>query len=651
MGKHSVFKKSLAIVTFVAIAAAFCIVLSASAGKTLTPKEEGLVTTPYGVTDGNLKTPAAESNRYYVVFKSKPGKSDEGMVTGKGAAIRHKFDLISAYSVDVPNATALKAIKKDANVDRVEKVSRVSAFGEIIPWGVWAVKAPLVWDTVTGSGIKVCVLDTGIDYYNPDLDDNYGGGYDFVNEDPDPFDDNGHGTHCAGTVAAETNGGGVVGVAYNATLYSCKVLDAQGSGWSDDILAGIDWAVNNGMHIASLSLGGGGYSPTEEAAYQAAYDAGLLIVCASGNSGTGVIAYPAKYDSNIAVGAVDQQLEHSTFSQYGSELELVAPGEFVLSTVPVGTGTESSVTEGTTTYEAAAMEFAGYTDDDGITATLYYCNFGETPGDFPPGVNGNLALIQRGNISFADKATNAMNAGAVGVIIYNNVPGSFLGTLGSAGGWVPVVSMSNEDGETLRALGTPTVTLINKVGDYDYNQGTSMACPHVAGVAALVFEANDELINVDVRNIMNSTATDLGDPGWDPYYGYGLVNAEAAVEAAQHQEVYMFINNIRMRAKKVNAGVQVYAYVEIRNTEGDPVENATVFAEWAGDVPNDILSKAKTNSLGIAVLKAPFIPPHTLPHPKTITVTVIVTDVVHEIFIYDPDLNQVEPTASITVTY
>jgi serine protease len=646
MNKVFRFKKHLAIMTFIVVAAAFCVILSAVAEKTPLPQEEGLITVSSGVQGTGLKTRAAGSGRYYIVFKNKPAITDENNVKSKGANIRHKFDLIPAYSAEIPNDTVLSSIKSDTNVAYVEEVSQVFAFADIIPWGVQAVNAPLVWDTVTGNGINVCVLDTGIDYTHPDLNDNYGGGYDFVNNDADPWDDHGHGTHCSGTIAAEANGFGVVGVAYNAALYSCKVLNQEGVGYSDDILAGIEWAVNNGMHIASLSLGGGGYSTIEERAYQAAYDAGLLIVCASGNDGVSVIDYPAKYVSNIAVGSVNQALVRSTFSQYGSELELVAPGEFVLSTVPVGTGSETSVTEGSTTYEADGMEYAAYTDDDGFTATAFYCGLGETPADFPAGVSGNIALIQRGNISFADKTTNAMNAGAIAVIIYNNLPGSFLGTLGTPGGWVPVVSMSNEDGETLRSLGTPTVTLIYKAGDYDYNQGTSMACPHVVGVAALVMEANDELTNVQVRDIMNGTAVDLGAAGWDPEYGYGLVNAEDAVEEAVNQEVYLFISAVKMDLVWLNKRhVRALAYVSIIDTNGDPVPGAVVYGEWGGCVSGE--DKAETGNNGVAVLQSPIYDNAAQITPARPCFIVRIRDIYHLTIPYAPKLNKVKPGGRI----
>jgi subtilisin family serine protease len=637
-------KKTLAITLFFVMAVVFVTLFSVSAENPLTPEEEGLITHSPRPSGSLSAVTAGESDRYYVVFKSKPVQADESMVASRGAAIRHKFDRVSAYSVTVPNDSVLNSLKSDSNVDYVEPVSRVYALEEIIPWGIAAVKAPLVWDTVTGAGVKVCVVDSGIDYNHPDLDDLYAGGWDYVNNDNDPWDDFGHGTHCAGTVAAESNGIGVIGVAYDVTLYACKVLDDEGSGWSDDVMAGVQWALDNGADIASLSLGGPSSGPTEEAFYQSVYDAGLLTVCAAGNDGILGLDYPARYTSTIGVGSVDMDLNRSTFSQYGPNLELMAPGEIVYSTVPLGTGYETSVTQGGTGYQAIAMTYSGLTDDDGITATLHYCNYGINPSDFPPGVNGNIALIQRGSISFAQKATNAMNAGAVAVIIYNNAPNIFLGTLGNPGAWVPVLSMSNADGEALRAMGTPTITLINIAGDYDYSGGTSMSTPHVAGTAALVMQANSSLTNVQVREIMNNTAVDLGDPGWDQYYGYGLVDAEAAVNAATSE--FMFISSIKMELRRVEPRyVQAIASVKVIDTSDQPVGGATVYGFWSGCVSGRV--QGITGNNGIAELKSPLFDPASYLSAERPCFIINITNILHDTLQYAPEMNKVPPIARI----
>lgn len=635
-------KKTLAVTIFLVTAVVFGSLFSVPGVNTPAPEEEGLVTP--GLRVSTAQVTAEGPGRYYVVFKSKPVQADESMLTARGADIRHKFPRVSAYSVAVPDESVLNSIKSDSNVDYVEKVSKVTALEEIIPWGIQTIYAPSVWNTVTGDGVKVCVVDTGIDYNHPDLDDIYAGGWDFVNNDNDPWDDEGHGTHCAGTIAAELNGLGVVGTAYDVTLYASKVLDDEGSGWADDVMAGVQWGLDNGARVASLSLGGPSGSPTEEAFYQSVYDDGLLVVCASGNLGTATIDYPARYSSTLCVGSVGMTLTHSTFSQYGPQMELVAPGEFTLSTVPMGQGFETYIVEGSNTYESIGMTFAGYTNDNGITATSYYCNYGQTPSDFPAGVNGNIALIQRGYISFADKVTNAMNAGATAVIIYNNNPGLYYGTLLNPGAWVPTVSMSNADGEALRALGTPTVKFLHIIGDYDYKQGTSMATPHVSGTAALVIQANSLLTNVQVREILNGTATDLGDPGWDQYYGYGLVNAQEAVEAAAPQ--VMFIASIRMEIVRVdNIHVQALAHVKVIDFNRQPVGGATVFGVWSGCVSGR--ARAVTPNTGIAVLESPLFNPSTYLGSKRPCFIIDITNITHAELTYAPKMNKVPPHARI----
>ncbi|MDI6639840.1 MAG: S8 family peptidase, partial [Methanocellales archaeon] len=160
-----------------------------------------------------------------------------------------------------------------------------------------------------------------------------------MNDDADPKDDNGHGTHCAGIVAAEDNTEGVAGVAPEASLYAVKVLNRFGSGWLSDIIAGIQWSVDNDMDVVSMSLGTSTYSASLETACNNAYNAGLVLVAAAGNSGDGNPAtneysYPAAYGSVIAVGATDINNVAPSWSNSGSYLELAAPGVSIYSTLP-----------------------------------------------------------------------------------------------------------------------------------------------------------------------------------------------------------------------------------------------------------------------------------------------------------------------------
>ena len=490
-----------------------------------------------GVAAPRAAAAAAQSTgRYLVLFKAKPGNADRDMVRGNGASITREFSIVPAFAIHVPNEHALEGIRHNPNVEIVEEDQVLVASAETTPWGVTAVNAPQVWNVTTGAGVKVAVIDTGIDYTHPDIAANYFGGYDFVNEDNDPMDDVGHGTHCSGTIAARTgNNIGVASVAYDVQLYGVKVLGADGSGYSSDILAGVDWAVQNGMDIASMSLGGGRYSRTENTAYTNAFNAGLLIICATGNDAATSISYPAAYAKTMGIGAVDSNLAIADFSNQGTGIDVVAPGVDVLSTVPIGFGLEAAVYYGQATLAASGFEFAPTTPD--LTKAAVYCGEGTTAADFPAAVAGNIALIQRGTISFADKAINAKAAGAVGVIIFNNVDEPFSGTFGAAGDWLPAVSMSMVDGQALVAAGSPTVTLHLAPADYDIYSGTSMATPHASAVAALIFGANPSLTNQQVWDILNGTATDLGAAGYDTTFGYGIVNAEAAVAAATYVPV------------------------------------------------------------------------------------------------------------------
>jgi subtilisin family serine protease len=417
-----------------------------------------------------------------------------------------------------------------------------AADGEDTPWGIGTVRAPEVWNRTTGRSIKVAVLDTGIDALHIDLAGRYRGGYNFVADNVNPLDGHGHGTHVSGTIAAERNGVGVVGVAPEAELYALKVLSDEGSGFESDILAAIDWCVQNGMRVASMSLGGRVPSTTGLDTYAAAFEAGLLVVAAAGNGvqgvGTPALNFPAGYPSVFSVGAVGMNLSRASFSDFGSGLEVVAPGVDVRSSFPRGRGHEARVDRGASRLDANPFEFAALTLAQGITALAVPCGLGALPSDYPPQVAGNIALIQRGGPTFAMKVTAAQDAGAIAVILYNNEAGNFNGTLGSARDdannrdWVPVVSLAQADGQALAQAGATPVTVYNIVSDFEKLAGTSMACPHVSGVAALVLGTNPLLTNRQVQDILTDSARDLGPPGWDPEYGYGLVNAVAAVDRA-----------------------------------------------------------------------------------------------------------------------
>ncbi|MHC4215982.1 MAG: S8 family peptidase, partial [Planctomycetota bacterium] len=332
-------------------------------------------------------------------FDKTPGPSEQALVRSNGGRIKYSYHLVPAIAASMPQA-AIKGLLHNPNVTNAEPDIEVFAVDTELDnsWGVKRIGAGDAHDAGNkGSGIKVAVIDSGVDTSHPDLAGNYVGGYDFVNDDDDPMDDYGHGTHVAGTIAAEDNGVGAVGVAPEADLYALKVLSSSGSGYYSDVIAALQWAVDNDIEVTNNSYGSSG-SPgtTVKAAFDNAEAAGVLNVCAAGNSGnsSGIgdkVIYPARYDSCIAVAGTDQADNRVSFSSTGPDVELAAPALSIYSTV----------------------------------------------------------------------------------------------------------------------LG----------GGYGNKSGTSMASPHVAGAAALFIA--DGVSNV--RSALQSTAEDLGDPGWDPHFGYGLV--------------------------------------------------------------------------------------------------------------------------------
>ena len=288
----------------------------------------------------SFAAPASRNVDVFVVFDGTPGRTEQAAVRGFGGNIRHSYHLVPAVAASIPESS-LSALSRHPLVRTVEFDGIVHAIDAELDnaWGVQRIGAGSVHNAGnTGAGVRVAVIDSGIDYTHPDLASNYAGGYDFVNNDSDPMDDDGHGTHVAGTIAALDNGTGVVGVSPQAAIYALKVLDADGSGSWSNIVAALQWAVDNGIQVTNNSYGGSqNPGSTVEAAFANAETAGIFHAAAAGNSGNPAgkgnnVGYPARYASVIAVAATDASDTRAWFSSTGDQVELSAPGVLINST-------------------------------------------------------------------------------------------------------------------------------------------------------------------------------------------------------------------------------------------------------------------------------------------------------------------------------
>lgn len=212
-----------------------------------------------------------------------------------------------------------------------------------LQYGLGRIRAPQGWDLSTGSNsVIVAIVDTGVDLGHPDLVGKFVTGTDIVNNDSNPQDDNGHGTHVAGIAAATGNNSiGIAGVSWGARIMPVKVLNSAGNGSYANAAEGIIWATDHGAQIVNLSLGGSTSSSTLEDAINYAYNNGVLVVAAAGNTGGTPVLYPARYSHVIAVAATDSLDHRIASSSYGPEIDLSAPGASIYSTVPGGYGYKS----------------------------------------------------------------------------------------------------------------------------------------------------------------------------------------------------------------------------------------------------------------------------------------------------------------------
>lgn len=404
-----------------------------------------------------------------------------------GGRVKRAHRLVNAVSAQLPE-TEIQALRINPAVAYVEADSVVSvvvpAASTDIPspeytesWGVKRIGADVAASAgIKGAGVKVAILDTGIDYNHPDLKENYIGGYNFAYGNDDPFDDSrlSHGTHVAGIIAAKDNGTGVVGVAPAASLYALKVLNGGMMGALSDILAAIEWSIDNKVNVISMSIGAPIFSQAFQDVCAKASKAGIVLVAASGNGNAPMgDYYPAVFDSVIAVAATAADDTRASFSNYGPKVELAAPGVNIKSTV-VG-------------------------------------------------------------------------------------------------------------------------------GGYGALSGTSQAVPHVAGVAALLFSSGLKDLNGDgsiadeIRQRMGATAHDLGDPGRDDSFGYGLVDASRAIDTAQHFKVIRTGEHFRHDPLKVSLKPGKYRVdivndglkrLVVRAQDGNEYDVLSRYRFWKNATPN-----------------------------------------------------------------
>lgn len=350
--------------------------------------------------------------RLIVIYKNDVKKLDRDKLVQKGAKIKVDLGSLDAIAVQI-DQDKVKDLSSDPNVARVieDIVVHASLDVSVPQIGANAVQA----GGITGQGVRVCIVDTGVDDTHPALNPLVAQN-DFVNGDTDATDDHGHGTHVAGIVASRD--ATFRGVAPDAQLMAAKVLDNTGSGFTSVVAAGVNWCVANGADVINLSLGGSAFTSTCDGTIDAmavnnAFNAGVVVAAASGNDGfLNAISTPACASNAMAVGAVDQGDGRTQFSNEGTELDVVAPGDPVTS-----------------------------------------------------------------------------------------LRAPFLG-----GGFVAL-------------------------------SGTSMATPHVAGLAALMLDKNPNLTPQQVRTTIQNTALDLATPnppagpGFDTVYGWGRIRANDAVSA------------------------------------------------------------------------------------------------------------------------
>jgi subtilisin family serine protease len=467
----------------------------------------------------------ADSTRVIVAFKAGAHAQGRAAVAAARGVLKQDLPALGAAAFELPSA-AIAGLQRNPNIDYVEEDAKryplaVGSGGEVAPYGVHMVQADQL---SMAAPRKVCIIDSGFDLGHPDLPSSgvtgeydSGTGWWYT-------DENHHGTHVAGTIAALTgNGTGVASVAPGVQLHIVKVFSATGWAYSSTLSAAALKCQSAGAHVINMSLGGSISNRTESRTFDSLLAAGILPIAAAGNDGNNRTSYPAGYASVMSVAAVDEAGVRASFSQYNKTVEISAPGVGVLSTVPRGTGLQATLSVGATGYAPNPMDGS---PNGSVSASL--ANFGDGSTASAGSMTGKVCLIARGTVSFSDKVLNCQASGGVGAVIYNNVAGALYGTLGGVATAIPSVGVSDTEGAALLGQLGQSAALAIGPSDYAYFDGTSMATPHVAAVAALVWSNNTGCTASKLRASLTKSAQDLGASGRDNYYGWGLVQAKAA---------------------------------------------------------------------------------------------------------------------------
>ena len=470
-------------------------------------------------------TNAAPPERVWVVYKEGGKGAVARVLRRSNAEIHYEMDSLNAYVASMPSVAA-RGLSRNPHIDYIEADVKRYPFGETVPYGITAVQALEVSDAQAGNRM-ICIIDSGLDRGHPEFTSQFN-----ISGTSDPgtgdwfTDENSHGTHVAGTIAALANGEGVVGVLPNGNigLHIIKVFGASGWSYSSGLVAALDACEAAGSNVVSMSLGGSFKSRTESRAFSRANGRGVLSIAAAGNDGNTRKSYPASYDSVMSVAAVDSNNAIATFSQQNDQVEIAGPGVAVKSTVTRGSGSEASVVTGNLGVDGQAM---GDSPNGTATGALVECGLGDAPC---AASGGAVCLIERGDISFADKVINCESGGGSAAVIYNNVEGGLSGTLVGAATSIPSIGITQADGAVLASSVGATATVTVGPGDYAFFDGTSMATPHVSAVAGLVWSQHETCNNEQIRSAMNATALDLGSAGKDNAFGHGLVQAKAAYD-------------------------------------------------------------------------------------------------------------------------